>query len=197
MPRQWKNVGRERAFAEVMLNGIERADAARRFGRQWCVADGVQFLRNGAGHDRRAGATQAPARCSSAGWSCCGATTRRDGELQALRSLFEQRSAREFISLQEGEAESVEHTSSIYSGIVRMLDPALGSEAHALEGMFLIAPDGREGEVREQLVRPAFSRVPDLKVRYLPYGELKANREMIAKFGHGMKPIRAISRELV
>ncbi|WP_245704930.1 hypothetical protein [Belnapia rosea] len=78
-----------------------------------------------------------------------------------------------------------------------MLDLALGPEAHALEGMFLVAPDGREGEVREQLARPAFSRVADLKVRYLPYGELKGNREMIARFGHGMKPIRAIARELV
>ncbi|TDH62184.1 type II restriction endonuclease [Dankookia rubra] len=94
-------------------------------------------------------------------------------------------------------AYEVEHTTSIYSGIVRMLDLALGAEAHALEGMFLVAPDGREGEVREQLARPAFSRVADLKVRYLPYGELKAHRETIAKFGHGMKPIQAISRALV
>ncbi|MBI0535204.1 type II restriction endonuclease [Roseomonas sp. KE2513] len=94
-------------------------------------------------------------------------------------------------------AYEVEHTTSIYSGIVRMLDLALGPEAHALEGMFLVAPDGREGEVRAQLARPAFSRVADLKVHYLPYGELKASRETIARFGQGMKPIRAIARELV
>ncbi|MFC7694470.1 type II restriction endonuclease [Paeniroseomonas aquatica] len=93
-------------------------------------------------------------------------------------------------------AYEVEHTTSIYSGIVRMLDLALGPEAHSLEGMFLVAPDGREHEVRDQLARPAFSRVADLKVRYLPYGELKANRETIARFGHGMKPIQAISRLL-
>ena len=94
-------------------------------------------------------------------------------------------------------AYEVEHTTSIYSGIVRMLDLALGPEAHALEGMFLVAPDGREGEVRAQLARPAFSRVADLKVHYLPYGELKANREAIARFGQGMKPIQAIARQLV
>lgn len=94
-------------------------------------------------------------------------------------------------------AYEVEHSTSIYSGIVRMLDLALGPEAHALEGMFLVAPDGRESEVRDQLSRPAFSRIADLKVRYLPYGELKANKESIAKFGHGMKPIRSIARELV
>ncbi len=90
----------------------------------------------------------------------------------------------------------VEHSTSIYSGIVRMLDLALGTEAHALEGMFLVAPNGREDEVRAQLARPAFSRVADLKVRYLPYGELESHRESIARFGSGMKAIHAISRTL-
>lgn len=94
-------------------------------------------------------------------------------------------------------AYEVEHTTSIYSGIVRMLDLALGSEAHALEGLFLVAPDDREQEVRAQLARPAFSRIADLKVRYLPYSELKAHREAIARFGQGMKAIQAISRLLI
>lgn len=94
-------------------------------------------------------------------------------------------------------AYEVEHTTSIYSGIVRMLDLALGDDAHALEGLFLVAPDGREEEVRAQLARPAFSRIADLKVRYLAYGELKSNREAIARFGQGMKPMQSITRELV
>ena len=93
-------------------------------------------------------------------------------------------------------AYEVEHTTSIYSGIVRMLDLALGSGAHALEGLFLVAPDDREHEVRAQLARPAFSRIADLKVHYLPYGELRTNREAIARFGQGMKPVQAISRAL-
>ena len=91
----------------------------------------------------------------------------------------------------------MEHSTSIHSGTVRMLDLALGSEAHALEGMFLVAPDRREAEVREQLARPAFSRVADLKVHHLPYGELEANREAIDRFGQGMKSIRAIAWGLV
>ncbi|MGA1860254.1 type II restriction endonuclease [Azospirillum sp. 11R-A] len=91
----------------------------------------------------------------------------------------------------------VEHSTSIYSGVVRMLDLALGTEAHALEGMFLVAPNGREDEVRAQLTRPAFSRVADLQVRYLPYGELESHREPIARFGSGMKAINAIARTLV
>ncbi|SMH61558.1 type II restriction endonuclease [Azospirillum agricola] len=94
-------------------------------------------------------------------------------------------------------AYEVEHSTSIYSGIVRMLDLALGGDAHALEGMFLVAPNGREDEVRAQLARPAFSRVADLKVRYLSYGELETHRESIARFGFGMKAIHAVSRTLV
>jgi len=71
------------------------------------------------------------------------------------------------------------------------------TDAQALEGLFLVAPDDREGEVRNQLARPAFNRIADLKVHYLPYGELKAHRDAIARFGQGLKPIRAISRLLV
>ncbi|WP_048852394.1 hypothetical protein [Komagataeibacter europaeus] len=90
----------------------------------------------------------------------------------------------------------VEHSTTIYSGIVRMLDLALGSAAQALEGMFLVAPDKREIDVREQLKRPAFSRIADLKVRYLPYGALEKDREAIRRFGHGLKPIQSISHLL-
>jgi hypothetical protein len=31
----------------------------------------------------------------------------------------------------------------------------------------------------------------------MPYGELKTHRESIARFGSGMKAIRAISRDLI
>ncbi|TWA93161.1 hypothetical protein FBY14_102337 [Azospirillum brasilense] len=91
----------------------------------------------------------------------------------------------------------VEHSTSIYSGIVHMLDLALGTEAHPLEGMFLVTPNGRKKEVRTQLARPAFSRVADLKTRYLPYGEPESHRVSMARFGSGMKAIHAISRTLV
>ena len=53
----------------------------------------------------------------------------------------------------------VEHTTSIYSGIVRMLDLALGTDFRFEGNLFLVAPDDREKDVRQQLNRPAFSRV--------------------------------------
>lgn len=90
----------------------------------------------------------------------------------------------------------VEHTTSIYSGIVRLLDLALGSPRSATQGLFLVAPPRREDDVREQLRRPAFSRVADLGVRYLPYDELEKNREAMARFGAGLKAVEAIARTL-
>ena len=51
-------------------------------------------------------------------------------------------------------------------------------------------------DVRAQLARPAFARVADLRVRYLPYSELAKNREVMARFGHGLRPIEAVARTL-
>jgi type II restriction enzyme len=90
----------------------------------------------------------------------------------------------------------VEHTTSIYSGIVRLLDLALGPAEESAQGLFLVAPDDREDDVRAQLARPAFSRVADLRVRFLPYGELERHRDAIARFGQGMRPIEALAKVL-
>ena len=90
----------------------------------------------------------------------------------------------------------VEHSTSIYSGIIRMLDLAFGVPEEPIRGLFLVAPDEREEEVRSQLRRPAFQRIQHLEVRYLPYGELEKNREQMARFGSGLRPIEAIARRL-
>ena len=91
----------------------------------------------------------------------------------------------------------VEHTTSIYSGIVRLLDLALSSGEASIEArLFLVAPDAREADVRAQLSRPAFSRVADLAVRYIAYSELERHREAIARFGSGIKGVEAIARTL-
>ena len=56
-------------------------------------------------------------------------------------------------SAQVAAAFEVEHSTSIYSGIVRMLDLALGTQIGAASTLFLVAPDKRRDEV---LKRPAF-----------------------------------------
>lgn len=76
----------------------------------------------------------------------------------------------------------VEHTTSIYSGIVRMLDLALGPCGNLLKGIFLVAPDNREAEVRVQVARPAFTSVSKLDVRFLAYGELERHRDSLRRF---------------
>ncbi len=90
----------------------------------------------------------------------------------------------------------VEHSTSIYSGIVRMLDLALGLPERVASQFFLVAPDDREEEVRAQLHRPAFSQISHLNLRYVPYAELRQNREAMAKFGSGIKPLETIARRL-
>ncbi len=90
----------------------------------------------------------------------------------------------------------VEHSTSIYSGIVRMLDLALGTDFEAKGNLFLVAPDGREKDVQQQLNRPAFYRVAELGIRYLPYTELRSHRDSIARFGSGLKPMLSISKQL-
>lgn len=138
----------------------------------------------------------------------CGSGRLGDGCLTELPAALSETAGFESVRLidvlwlatSDGRVEAafeVEHTTSIYSGIVRMLDLALGGDAEPLRGLFLVAPDAREEEVRAQLARPAFRRVADLGVRYLPYGELAKHREAIAKFGQGLRPIEAIARTLV
>ena len=90
----------------------------------------------------------------------------------------------------------VEHTTSIHSGIVRLLDLALGGEERATHGLFLVAPDARRPTCARNCLGPAFSRVADLDVRYLPYGELDRHRDTMARFGSGMKAIEAVARRL-
>lgn len=77
-----------------------------------------------------------------------------------------------------------------------MLDLALSDAARPVTGLFLVAPDDREEQVRAQLARPAFSRVADLKVRYLPYSELEQHRHSMARFGQGLKAVEAVARTL-
>jgi len=90
----------------------------------------------------------------------------------------------------------VEHTTSIYSGIVRLLDLAMTTD-QAVRGLFLVAPDARESDIRAQLSRPAFRAISALQVRFLPYSELERHRESMARFGEGLKAVEAAARTLV
>ena len=57
-------------------------------------------------------------------------------------------------------------------------------------------PDNRRQEVAQQLRRPAFSRISELGIRYLPCSELKKHEEAMRRFGAGLKPLMEISQAL-
>ena len=134
-----------------------------------------------------------------------GAGTLADGSLEQLPlHLAEWQDAVRLIdvvwfdrgSAKVAAAFEVEHSTSIYSGIVRMLDLALGAAAAHGPQLFLVAPDERRADVAQQLRRPAFSRVSELGIRYLPYSELAQHGAAIERFGTGIKPLLEISQVL-
>ncbi len=91
----------------------------------------------------------------------------------------------------------VEHSTSIYSGVVRMLDLALGfKESRCSIGLFLVAPDSRAEEVQAQLRRPAFREAHSGSFFFIPYGSLTKNIEAMSRFGQGLKAVEAIAHRL-
>lgn len=90
----------------------------------------------------------------------------------------------------------VEHSTTIYSGIVRLLDLALGSPAQVTRGLYLVAPDERAADVRAQVRRPAFRGIAALDVRFLPYTALEHHRDAMARFGEGLKAIQSIAQPI-
>lgn len=130
-----------------------------------------------------------------------------DGCLQRLPALLNDHPAADAIRLIDvlwlesqsarvAGAFEVEHSTSIYSGIVRMLDLALGIPEQTRGRYFLVAPNARENDVRAQFARPAFSRVRELDLRFLSYSALEEHRDAMARFGTGMKGMDAIAMSL-
>ena len=88
----------------------------------------------------------------------------------------------------------VEHSTSIYSGVLRLLDLAHSTGGQHINSIYLVAPDKREDDVRDQVTRPAFRNMNGLKVRYLPYSEIQKNKESVLRFGSDLKAIEALSK---
>jgi type II restriction enzyme len=77
----------------------------------------------------------------------------------------------------------VEHSTSIYSGILRMKDLALSLPDRSGH-FYLVAPEAREREVLAQMKRPAFNAADDdFLLGYLPASELKQQCDALCRFG--------------
>lgn len=97
--------------------------------------------------------------------------------------------------LQEGQivcAFEVEKSTSIYSGILRLQDLSL-SLPEPGPNLYLVAPDGREGEVRAQLARPIFQALAN-RPALITFSDIETHCEAICRFGMGHESLKRIAR---
>ncbi|WP_243317108.1 type II restriction endonuclease [Geothrix paludis] len=86
----------------------------------------------------------------------------------------------------------VEKSTSIYSGILRLQDLSQ-SLSDLGPSLFLIAPDGREGEVRAQLLRPAFRQLAN-RPALITFTDLEAHCDALCRFGSDQTVLDRIAR---
>lgn len=84
----------------------------------------------------------------------------------------------------------VEHTSSIYSGLLRMSD-LVSMQPNININLYIVAPDERHDKVINEINRPTFARLnPSLPhiCKYIPYSELKNKISEAKGFIKHLKP---------
>jgi type II restriction enzyme len=86
----------------------------------------------------------------------------------------------------------VEKSTSIYSGILRLVDLAKSMNRGGLS-LFLVAPDGREKEIQAQLRRPSFKDL-SFQLRYLLFNDLKSHCEGLCRFGEDHRVLLKLAR---
>lgn len=89
----------------------------------------------------------------------------------------------------------VEKSTSIYSGILRLIDLglSLGSKE---SNFFLVAPDLREKEIITQLKRPSFKDIEFITLRYILFSNLYKNCESLCTFGDDYKILYKIASKV-
>lgn len=84
----------------------------------------------------------------------------------------------------------VEHTSAIYSGLLRMAD-LITMQPNIKIDLYLVAPDERRDKVMTEISRPTFSKLkpPLPKIcKFIPYSELKREIQQIGSRIRFMRP---------
>jgi hypothetical protein len=84
----------------------------------------------------------------------------------------------------------VEHTSAIYSGLLRMSD-LVSMQPNIKLNLYLVAPDERRDKVFTEINRPTFARLrPPLPklCKFIPYSQLKKEAEVIGDRARYMRP---------
>ena len=80
----------------------------------------------------------------------------------------------------------IEKSTSIYSGMLRLMDLAssLGDKKY---DFFLVAPDSREKEVLAQLKRPSFKNNSCIGLSYILFSDLEEHCQGLCKFGEDFR----------
>ena len=84
----------------------------------------------------------------------------------------------------------VEHTTAIYSGLLRMSD-LVSMQPNINLKLYLVAPDGRRDKIFEEIRRPTFARLkpPLTKIcKFIPYSKLKKEVNQLGSKVKFMKP---------
>jgi type II restriction enzyme len=87
----------------------------------------------------------------------------------------------------------VEKSTSIYSGILRLLDLAKSISQRTFP-LFLVAPDAREKEIMAQLHRPAFADSATDEMRYILFSDLCDHCDGLCKFGEDYRILMKIAK---
>ncbi len=88
----------------------------------------------------------------------------------------------------------VEKSTSIYSGILRLLDLHRSAAARP-DQLYLVAPDAREKEIQAQLCRPAFGDGGGADIHYILFSDLCAHCDGLCKFGQDHTAVHRIARK--
>ena len=88
----------------------------------------------------------------------------------------------------------VEKSTSIYSGILRLVDLAssLGDRKHHF---FLVAPNAREKEIIAQLRRPSFRNLHNLSLQYILFSDLTDHCHGLCKFGDDFRILFKVAKD--
>lgn len=88
----------------------------------------------------------------------------------------------------------VEKSTSIYSGILRLLDLHRSAAARP-DRLYLVAPDAREKEIQAQLCRPAFTDSGGPEIHYILFSDLCEHCDGLCKFGQDHTAVLKIARK--
>jgi EVE domain len=85
----------------------------------------------------------------------------------------------------------IEHTTSVYSGLLRMAD-LVAMQPNINIHLYIVAPDDRREKVRSEINRPTFSRalkppLPEI-CRFIPYSSLKSKLEQAGSLVRYLRP---------